>query len=38
MCCVEGIVDDRKSDVICAFVDECMEGVEDIPGDEENDV
>ena len=39
MCYVVGIVDDRNSDVVCAFVkdvDECMEGVEDIPGDEEN--
>ena len=40
MCCVEGIVDERKSDFLCAFikdVDKCIEGVEDIPGDEEDD-
>ena len=33
------IVDDRNSDVVGAVVKDvggCMEGVEDIPGDEEN--
>ena len=41
MCYVVGIVDDGKSDVVCAFVkdvDECMEEVEDVPGDEGNNV